>query len=209
MAPMEAGVSPRPTILRPAPTLPAGKARQPTVHGGSRLCPTATNPHTPNMFRTPRARSERSRAREAARLSGPRPIALTPSRGRPPVVTCTPAGTGTFSRIPATVGASTAATETGIQLRLQRPRPIASKIIAKAPTDRAEPIGPCLTSGTPVEPDPVPASATWTAILAAGSAAEPAANALVISSARAAAAAVSPARGEGADGGGKRGASSD
>ena len=146
------------------------------------------------MFLTPRERSERSRAREAVRPSGPRPIAVTPSRGRPPVVTCTPAETEMFSRTLAAVGASTAATEPGIQSRLQRRRGIASKIVAQAPTDRAEPIGPCLTSGTPVEREPVPALAMWIAILATGSAGGPAANALVISSARAAAVAVSRAR---------------
>ena len=194
----EAGVSPRPITLIPAPTPPAGKARTPMAHGVSQSYPTETGPPTRNMRQMRTAPSDRFRARGAARPSGPRRIAVTASREKPPVGTCMPVATGTFTKTPGPVGTSTSM-GVGARSRVRLP---AFKIAPKAPTAQVEPIGWRRRTGALIKREPAPASATWTAIFKAGNAGEPAASASVISSARAAADAVS--QDEGADGDVKR-----
>ena len=147
------------------------------------------------MFRTRMARSEPFKAREVVRPSAPRRIVPTVSPGRPPVVTCTPVATETFTKTPGPVGTSTSMGPGPPSIARRRTRETARKTTAPA-----ERIARRSMSAVPVDREPVPALATWIAIFKTGNAGEQAASATAISSARAAAAAVSQAVEEGAGG---------
>ncbi len=103
----EAEARARHIIPTPAPLLRRDKARMLTVLGGNRSYLMATGPPTRSITPMRTAPSDRFKAHRGEPPSVLLPSMGTPPRPRPPVVTCTPLMTATFTKIPAQVGVHT------------------------------------------------------------------------------------------------------
>src|SRR5947208_7452659 len=102
-----AGAWRRHIILTPGPMLRLNKVRTPTVLGGNPSSPMATSLRTRSITPMRMAPLDRFKAHREELPSVLRPSTATRPRRRPPVVTCTPPTTATFTKIPAQVGVHT------------------------------------------------------------------------------------------------------